>query len=101
MTADWDKAPKWAGFRTQDIDGRYTFWEVEPFISGEYWRLSAKYAKYKYDYNAVPEWRDSLEVRPMPKTLLEVFADEVANAKSLEDLREWLTKTMREEGMEV
>lgn len=96
---DWSNAPFWARYRTQDSNGLCEFWEEEPVMKELAWGLGVKHTKYAYDYDAYPGWRYSLDKRPRAKTLLEVFADEIANAKSLDDLRVWLDKAMKE-GME-
>lgn len=96
MEIDWSKAPAWARFHTQDRNGLCEFWEERPVRRGDVWVLGVEHTKYLHNFDAFPGWEDSLEERPRPKTLAEIFKEEVAKAGSLDELRVWLDNLKEE-----
>jgi len=87
---DWSKAQAWARYHTQDSNGLCEFWEERPVMRGDVWALGVAHSRYLHNFEACPEWANSLVERPRDKTLIEIFKDEVAKAGSLDELRVWL-----------
>lgn len=63
----WEDAPDWAQYLSQDADGSWCWFEIEPKKSKDLWeRSDGNY----YVFNSIrgrtynPNWRDTLEQRP-------------------------------------
>lgn len=69
---NWNVAPSWANYRTQDWDGQVNYWEVKPVpLDSAWWFPAGVTGQWQHDYDTrrhgkMPrdEWRNSLEIRP-------------------------------------
>lgn len=59
---DWSKAPKDAVAHAIDSNGAAFFYTEIPKMGQVTWETGADY---KSDYGIYPEWRDSLQIRPL------------------------------------
>lgn len=62
---DWKKAPKWARYVAQDVDGRWAWFENKPDASDSLWggMWDAQGGKFKDTIKTRPAWKDTLEKR--------------------------------------
>lgn len=66
MEANWDKFP-WANYMAQNQDGTIWFYKDKPYIDSDsevFWNSDAKAEQ---EYNAIPNWKDTLIQRPLPE----------------------------------
>lgn len=69
---DWNNAPPWANYRTQDWDGQVNYWEVKPVpLDSAWWFPDGITGQWGRDWDARrhgkvsrDEWRNSLDARP-------------------------------------
>ena len=62
MKTGWDKYP-WANYRAQDASGDMWYYENKPTQIEDYWYSQGTSVK---DIEDNPNWRDTLETRPVP-----------------------------------
>jgi len=62
---DWSKAPEGARFWARDANGLAVWWEEKPSGVGD--GYSSKVGTWWVDTNACPNWRETLQERPIDK----------------------------------
>jgi hypothetical protein len=67
MKTGWDKFP-WADYRAQDKNGAMWYYENKPVIDEDCWKLPSSTLNIRQDKDCdlIPNWKDTLETRPVP-----------------------------------
>ena len=68
MKPDWEDAPEWAQYLTQDRDGTWGWWEKKPeYDDGDWWAENSRWEHLPVTENKFLTWTqadNSLEERP-------------------------------------
>jgi len=63
-TPDWATAPEWANYVAMDRDGKWYWYEFEPYAETNIWNVNVEHAG-KYEMvDLYCNWQESLQKRP-------------------------------------
>jgi hypothetical protein len=65
MKPDWSTAPEWANYLAQDKFGDWYWYENKPEARPLSWMVIPHFALASTGKGSVPNWRDTLEERPV------------------------------------